>query len=92
MINMKPLILTLLPLTFSSAAFSLSLTETLGDWRHASYSEKNQLCKTMVYRLDSPGLTASAICSCISETAGDGGLDFMKINVAAAACDVTLSN
>ena len=89
--NLKTFIL-LLPLTFSSSAFSLSLSETLGDWRQASYSEKNQLCKTMVYRLDSPGLTASAICSCISETAGNGGLDFMKINETAAACDITLSN
>lgn len=91
MINLKKLVMITPALIFAPAIFALSLSGNLGEWRKASYSEKYQLCETMVYRLNRPGLTASAICSCISETAGDGGLDFMKINETAAACDVILT-
>jgi hypothetical protein len=83
-------VITAIALVSSSAAYALSVSDTLGDWRNATYSEKSNLAKIMADRLNKPGVSASALAACISETAGDGGLDYMKISETAAACAVIL--
>ncbi|MDH0424155.1 hypothetical protein [Stutzerimonas stutzeri] len=76
-------------LAFSStAAFALSTADNLGAWRQASYSEKLQLAEEMANRLDKPNISASFLLQCVSETAADGGVDFMKISETAAACSI----
>lgn len=77
-------------LTTSSSAYALSANDTLGDWRNSTYSEKSSLAQTMVKRLNVPGISASDLALCISETAGNGGLDHMKISETAAACAIMM--
>lgn len=69
-------------------AHALSPSETLGGWRNASYSEKLDLAQMMADRLNKPGISASYLVNCINDTAGKGGLDYMKISETAAACAV----
>ena len=71
-------------------ATALSHSDNLGAWRIASYSDRIKLCEFMVSRLQEPNLTASSLCRCITETAGDGGLDSIKISEIASACTVLL--
>lgn len=75
-------------LALSTTAYALSSNDRLGVWRNASYSEKTSLAQAMADRLNKPGVSASFLVRCIDETAGDGGLDFMKISETAAACAV----
>lgn len=79
-----------IPFVLSSTAYALSVFNTLGDWRDASYSEKYSLAQDMASRLNKPGVSASGLAACINETAGDGGLDQMKISEVAAACSVIM--
>ena len=74
----------------SSIAYALSGGNTLGDWRNASYAEKFSLAQAMSSKINKPGVTSSALIACINETAGDGGVDQMKISEVAAACAVLL--
>lgn len=83
-------VITAIALASSSTAYALSTNDTLGDWRSATYSEKLNLAQIMADRLNKPGVSPSALVVCISETAGDGGLDHMKISETAAACAVIL--
>jgi hypothetical protein len=74
-----------------SIAIALSPQDNLGTWRISSFSEQASVCQEMVSRLTDKGsLTPSDLCTCISGTAGDGGLDFMKVSQTAAACAVEL--
>ncbi|MNC37140.1 hypothetical protein D3C75_856950 [compost metagenome] len=72
----------------SSTAYALSGGNTLGDWRNASNAEKSSLAQAMSSKINKPGVTSSALVACIDETAGDGGVDQMKISEVAAACAV----
>ncbi len=83
-------IIIVISLVTSSSAYALSTGDTLGDWRNATYSEKSNLAQIMAERLNKPGVSASGLAACISETAGDGGLDHMKISETAAACAIML--
>lgn len=79
-----------IPFVLSSTAYALSGGNTLGDWRNASYAEKSNLAQAMSSRINKPGVTSSVLIACINETAGDGGLDQMKISEVAAACAILL--
>lgn len=76
--------------TLSSTVYALSGGNTLGDWRNASYTEKTSLAQAMSSKINKPGVTSSALVACINETAGDEGLDQVKISEVAAACAVLL--
>ncbi|WP_333879383.1 hypothetical protein [Methylobacter sp.] len=65
---------------------SLSTTDKLDSWRNASESERTRLSKIMADRADKPGLDATELNDCISNTAGDGGLDYLTISQTAAVC------
>lgn len=88
--NMRRIILATCTIIHASSIFALSTSDNLGSWRQASYSEQAQLCENMANRLNKPELTASSLCACILQTAGDGGADFMKVSETAAACSILM--
>ena len=80
----------LIPFVLSSTAYALSGRNTLGEWRNASYSERLSLAQAMAFNINKSGVSANDLAECIDETAGDGGLDQMKISEVAAACAVMM--
>ncbi len=88
--NIKKVVSAGFAIVYVPVVFALSATDSLGDWREASYVEQAQLCETIVRRLNQPKLEASTMCICISGIAGDGGVDFMKISETAAGCYIQL--
>lgn len=77
-------------LASSNSAYALSVSGTLLDWRNATYSERSNLAQVMANRLNKSGVSASTLITCINETAGDSGLDNIKISETAAACAVMM--
>lgn len=75
-------------LVLSTTAYALSTSDTLGDWRSATLSEKSSLAQIIADSLNRSGVSESFLIACIDETAGDGGLDQMKISETAAACAI----
>lgn len=73
-------------------ALALSVNENLGSWRKASTSAKKSLCKKISRGVNESGVNTTNLYRCISETAGDGGLDHMKILDVATACALMLRN
>ncbi|MGF6222104.1 hypothetical protein [Pseudomonas sp. YL-218 TE3947] len=76
----------IIALALSTTTYALSTSDTLGDWRSATLSEKSSLAQMIADKLSRPGVSESFLIACIDETAGDGGLDQMKISETAAAC------
>jgi len=74
----------------SPNALALSTTDTLGDWRKAEESEKIELSVHMAKILNKRQITAFKLYECVTDTAGNGGLDQMKISEIAAACGILL--
>ena len=75
------------------ASHALTANDNLGAWRAASNETKAELAKTMVRRLGEGRISeqqikllALQVFLCVNETAGNGGLDNMKIAEVAAAC------
>lgn len=67
-------------------ALALSVNDNLGSWRGASTSAKKRLCNIISRSVNENGVTITYLYTCISATAGDGGLDHMQIADVAAAC------
>lgn len=70
---------------------TLSTTDKLDSWRNASSSERARLTNIIVDNVDKPDLKPTELNDCISEVAGDGGLDFLSTSSIASAC-MTLQN
>ncbi|KTD48367.1 hypothetical protein Lrub_0718 [Legionella rubrilucens] len=90
---MKKIIKTLMSILLlqsSWAVYSLSASENLGIWRNTPSPIQESLCEAMIDKINDPGLTSSALCNCISETAGNGGLDNLKIAEIAASCAILI--
>lgn len=75
------------------ASHALTANDNLGAWRATSNETKAELAKTMVRRLGEGRISerqikllALQVFLCINETAGNGGLDNMKIAEVAAGC------
>lgn len=75
------------------AAHALKANDNLGAWRAASNETKAEVAVTMVRKLGEGRvserqieLLALQVFICINETAGNGGLDNMKIAEVAVAC------
>ena len=84
---------TIMFLLFTASAYGLSLSadDNLGTWRKAPSSAQAQLCDLMAKRMELPELTPTPLCICISETAGGGSLDFLKIAEVAASCAILIT-
>lgn len=61
-------------------------SDNLGAWRKANYLEKNNLCGVIIRAIDDYSFSSNDLYMCISETAGDGELDHLKISEVATAC------
>ncbi|HAT2008752.1 hypothetical protein ACV3VJ_08015 [Legionella pneumophila] len=83
-------LMSILLLQSSWAVYSLSASETLGVWRNTPSHIQESLCEAMIEKINDPGLTSNALCNCISETAGNGGLDNLKIAEIAASCAILI--
>ena len=75
----------------AAITFALSANDNLGAWQRASESDRLKLCELMVRKMDLPRLTHISLKICISETAGDDGLDQMKIAEIAATCAILIT-
>ncbi|WP_458374746.1 hypothetical protein [Pseudomonas laurylsulfatiphila] len=84
--NIVKMTSAIIALSLSTTTYALSTIDTLGDWRNATLSEKLSLAKIIADKFSKPGVSESFLITCIDETAGDGGLDQMKISETAAAC------
>ncbi|MEI7796884.1 MAG: hypothetical protein WCI06_09660 [Methylococcaceae bacterium] len=69
---------------YASNSFALSLDDKLGSWHTASYSEQAKMCESIANSLKRPSVTASGLCSYLSEIASSGEADFMRISQVAA--------
>lgn len=76
---------------YEQESSALSADGNLGTWRRASESDRLKLCNLMVRKMGLPRLTPISLKSCISATAGDGGLDQMKIAGIAASCAILIT-
>ncbi len=65
---------------------NLSTTDKLDSWRSASASERARLSNTIIERAGRPDIGTSELNDCISNTAGDGGLDNLTVSQTAAVC------
>ncbi|HAU1183364.1 TPA: hypothetical protein JBI17_11555 [Legionella pneumophila] len=83
-------LMSILLLQSSWAVYSLSASETLGVWRNTPSHIQESLCEAMIDKINDSGLTSNALCNCISETAGNGGLDNLKIAEIAASCAILI--
>ena len=79
------------PPPIAAITFALSANDNLGAWRRASESDRLKLCELMARKMDLPRLVPISLKICISETAGDGGLDQMKIAEIAATCAILIT-
>ena len=74
------------------SAFALSANQDLRAWRLASGAERAQLCVLMARRMrPNANVRAADLCACMTTTAGDGGLDSLKISEIAALCAVLIT-
>lgn len=86
--------------TTKTSAITLSANGNLGGWRKASSSDQLELSIKMISALNKGGNVSSedekilgySVYNCIRETAGDGGLDYMRISEAAASCITIISS
>ena len=74
----------------TQTAFALSVKDSLGDWRKYSSVDQKKISYAIVHSTHQPNLTIEDMRTCITSTAGNGGLDYMTIAEVGAACAIML--